>query len=412
MRRASFWLVILAASIPPHLLGQINAGSNGSDGALSPTTSINIDMHDHPNGIYQYTSVNIPSGVTVTFTPNANNTPVVWLVQSNVVISGTIDVSGQNALGGGAGGPGGWAGGSAGSGNNFPSSGLGPGGGAAGSTSSATPIILGGQASYGTVGIQAGPSQQGYGGNAASGPTYGNQWLIPLLGGSGGGGGPSNAGGGGGGLLIAANNQITIGGNVLANGGDGVTSCGYLCVTTGAGGSGGAVRLVALTILGGGSISASGGSGIGGYNSYGLFANPAGDGRVRFDTFLNSFNGGITGVFTQGYQPIIIPAAGQGVQLNIMSIGGVAVSASPTGQLLMPDAIVPGAQVNPIPVVVSCANLPLNTAITLTIKPATGSPVSVVSYNTVGTSTASTATFGVNMPRGGGIIYATATTGN
>lgn len=44
-------------------------------------------MADHPDGIYHYTSVNIPSGVTVTFKPNAANTPVVWLVQGNCVIS-------------------------------------------------------------------------------------------------------------------------------------------------------------------------------------------------------------------------------------------------------------------------------------------------------------------------------------
>jgi hypothetical protein len=75
---------------------QVNSSSNGSDGAFNPTTNTVINMADHPNGIYQYTSVNIPSGVTVTFIPNANNTPVVWLVQSNAVIAGVVDVSGAN----------------------------------------------------------------------------------------------------------------------------------------------------------------------------------------------------------------------------------------------------------------------------------------------------------------------------
>ena len=92
---------------------QVNSGSNGSDGAFNPTTNTVINMADHPNGIYQYTAVNISNGVTVTFIPNANNTPVVWLVQSNVVINGTVDVSGQTATNtsGALGGPGGWAGG-------------------------------------------------------------------------------------------------------------------------------------------------------------------------------------------------------------------------------------------------------------------------------------------------------------
>src|ERR1017187_3400610 len=103
---------------------QVNSGSNGSDGAFNPATSIAIDMSDHPNGIYQYTSVNISNGVTVMFIPNANNTPVTWLVQSNVVINGVVDISGQigafnlggGAIGGGngAGGPGGGRGGNGG----------------------------------------------------------------------------------------------------------------------------------------------------------------------------------------------------------------------------------------------------------------------------------------------------------
>jgi hypothetical protein len=48
----------------------------------------------------------------------------------------------------------------------------------------------------------------------------------------------------------------------------------------------------------------------------------------------------------------------------------------------------------------------------VTVKPANGSTVSAVGYNTTGTLASSTATVLMNMPRGGGIIYATATTGN
>src|ERR1035438_7446687 len=81
---------------------QVNSGSNGSDGALdysgsgSPTNIV-IDMHDHPNGVYQYTYVNISSCWRFSFVPNANNTPVIWFVQSNVVINGIVDVSGMDA---------------------------------------------------------------------------------------------------------------------------------------------------------------------------------------------------------------------------------------------------------------------------------------------------------------------------
>jgi uncharacterized membrane protein YgcG len=89
-------------------LAQVHTGSNGSDGQLSPTanTTTTIDLNKHPDGVFQYTSVNIPNNVTVAFTPNANNTPVTWLVQGAVVIAGAVDVSGQSS-----GGPGGGAGG-------------------------------------------------------------------------------------------------------------------------------------------------------------------------------------------------------------------------------------------------------------------------------------------------------------
>jgi hypothetical protein len=86
----------------------------------------------------------------------------------------------------------------------------------------------------------------------------------------------------------------------------------------------------------------------------------------------------------------------------------VAVSAAPTGQLATPDAVLAAQQGNPVPVVVSCANLPLNTPITVTVKPATGAAVSAIGSNSVGTVAASTATVNIVMPRGGGLIYATA----
>src|ERR1017187_9724947 len=149
------WLTMCGALLPVLCSAQVNSGSNGSDGAFNPATSTVINMADHPNGIYQYSSVTISNGVTVMFIPNANNTPVVWLVQSNVVINGTVDVSGQNGTSTlGLGGPGGWPGGNGGP-PNLATSGQGPEGGAAG--------CPGNSATY----------------------TNGNIFLIPLLGGSG-----------------------------------------------------------------------------------------------------------------------------------------------------------------------------------------------------------------------------------
>jgi hypothetical protein len=270
----------------------------------------------------------------------------------------------------------------------------------------------GGQASFGTVGNQAGINQ-GANGQALPGNIYGNNFLMPLLGGSGGGGASIGYGGSGGGgaILIAANSQIDVMGGILANGGNGAS--GY---QGGSGGSGGAIRLVSTIISGAGQVSANGGSGMGGgYSAYWgwvYITTSAGSGRIRFDTFQNNFGGQINGVFTQGFQPIIIPVAGQGVQLSIARVAGAAVSSTPTGQLVSPDAIISGQQANPIPIVVNCSNLPLDTLITVTVKPASGASVSAVGYNTTGTMASSTATVSLTMPRGGGIIYATAGTSN
>jgi hypothetical protein len=399
--------MLLCASVN----AQVNSGSNGSDGAFNPTNTqytTYINMADHPNGIYQYTSVNISNGVTVTFIPNANNMPVVWLVQSNVIINGTVDVSGQSVNGapcciaqGGTGGPGGWAGGNGGS---SPTSGQGLGGG------SAIVSQVWGVAGGGSYGSQANGDVNG----GAVGPIYGNSFLIPLLGGSGGGGtygvGPGNTsskggGGGGGAILIAASGSILLNGSITALGGNSFyMNSGYGPNSGGGAGSGGAVRLIALSLGGIGSIAAQGGTVAGAY--------VGGSGRVRFDTYQNNFAGSINGTFTQGFQPIIIPTAGQGAQLTVTSVGGVPVSASPTGALSTPDAVLSAQQNNPIPIVVSCANLPLNTQITVSVKPANGAAVSATGLNNSGTLSSSTATISIVIPRGGGLIYATAATGN
>ena len=118
------------------------------------------------------------------------------------------------------------------------------------------------------------------------------------------------------------------------------------------------------------------------------------------------------GLFSQGFQPIIIPTNGQTAQLTVTSVGGVPVSASPIGQLAIPDAVLSAQQNNPIPIVVHCSNIPLNTQITVSVKPANGAAVSATGLNNTGTLSSSAATVLINIPRGGGLIYATAATGN
>jgi hypothetical protein len=368
-----FCVTVLVAGLPAGGRAQVNTGSNGSDGAFNPTTNTVINMANHPNGIYQYSSVNIPANVTVTFIPNANNTPVTWLVQNNVVINGTVIVSGQSSTNpspwqGGLGGPGGYKGGDGANGNSLATSGQGPGGGNAGSS----------------AGLY----------------NYGNAFLVPLIAGSGGGGGQggqwgegSGGGGGAGAILIVASSSIAIAGAIHADGG-GAYSAQYW--VQGGPGSGGGIRLVASQISGAGALSVNGG----------------GNGRIRFDAYDNEFAGNVSGQFSSGFQPIITPSAGQLPQLTVTSVGGVPVSASPTGVLSTPDAVISAQQSSPMPVVVNCANLPLGTAITVTIKPISGSSVSAVGNNNTGTLASSSATISINIPRGGGLIYATAATGH
>jgi hypothetical protein len=359
-------------------------------------------MADHTTGIYQYTSVNIPTNVTVTFIPNANNTPVTWLIQGSCVIAGIVDLSGQSPTDnmGAIGGPGGWRGGN---GSNLGGSGQGPGGGATGHNGS-----------FGSLG------QDNTGTTNGIGPIYGNQYLLPLLGGSGGGnyinGYNQNlpGGGGGGAILIAAPNQIQITGTLQSLGGGGEYGFVSCSSAWGGGGSGGAIRLVCSQLVGNGRINVSGGMGIGWQTCGGwqVYFGSGGAGRIRLDVLDNSFGGTISGIASSGFQPVLNSGTGATAQLVVSSVGGVPISSSPSGILAIPDAILSAQQNNPIPVVVNCANLPLNSQITVSVKPMNGSAVSATGYNNTGTLASSTATVSIVIPRGGGLIYATAATSN
>lgn len=299
----------------------LDVGSNGSDGDFHPTTDVTIDMSNHPDGIYHYKSVLVPEGVTVRFKPNAANKPVVWLVQGDVVIQGTVNLDGESFplnvdslwLGlGTAGGPGGFAGGSCtGLGTGQPGSG--PGAGKAGN---GVPGGHGSFASKGTV------SQ----GRADSGEQYGSPSLIPLVGGSGGGGGDFGGrairgAGGGGAFLIAASSRIRLDGKIEARGGttDGI----FDRIHVGGNGSGGAVRLLAATVEGAGQITVTRGQGDGVYEG-------GGDGWVRIDAGEDLFKGTMRGVFTRGSNLVTAatasaPKIGQQPNNQTVSAGGFAV---------------------------------------------------------------------------------------
>lgn len=255
--------IALVGALPTLALAQgFSSGSTGADGALNVTSDTTLNVP--PNGIFNFTTINVASGVTLRFNRNALNTPVYLLATGDVTVTGTINVDGgtgtSNPPVGGAGGPGGFDGGMPGFISIGPGAGYGPGAGKGGIHSTSGASIAGG-------GAYAGVSNSN---STNNGVAYGSPLLVPMLGGSGGGGSagsPGTGGGGGGGaLLIASNTRIAISGSLNARGGAQVGSGGH--------GSGGAIRLLSPVVSGTGSLNVTGGS----------WATTAGDGRIRIDT--------------------------------------------------------------------------------------------------------------------------------
>ena len=260
--------------------------SDGSDGPFNPIGSLfTVDLPF--DGIFNFTTINIPEGVTVKFNRNAANTPVYFAATGDVIINGVIDVSAtstdvflppvpenpkQTA------GPGGFDGGFGGTGASpVGGNGGGPGGGGGGySAGGAGNAISGNQPTkYSTT--------QGKG---FAGPSV--DYPNPLAGGSGGGGGSAVyrygwynggfGGGSGGAIQISTPGHITIGGGILAvgaNGGWGHASA-LAHGGAGGGGSGGNIELFAnyVTLSEDGLIQALGGYG-GGLSTQPYSRNPA-----------------------------------------------------------------------------------------------------------------------------------------
>ena len=377
--------------------GQFDTGSDGSDGVFSPQSDIVIDMTDHPDGVYQYESVNIPEGVTVSFTRNAENTPVTWLVQTTCVIDGTVSVNGMSSSNflGGEGGPGGFNGGNGAPFNvdSDPGPGQGPGGA----------LVVSGESRGG-----GGGSYGGLGGGTSSsfhprGPQYGSIFLLPLIGGSGGGGGGRTngpgGGGGGGAILIAASTSITVNGLITAKGGN-HRDTGF--PNRSGGGSGGAIRLATPNIIGTGMIDASGGTGSGG---------EGGNGRVRLEGRLTSYTGTVLGAATAaGGAGILILPDNLQPDLAITSVAGIAAPPNPTGDLANPDILIPITETNPMEIIVACQDLLPGTDVVVTARPEFGAVVSAMG-DAEGTFDDSTATVLLDVPAGVGLITAQAVNG-
>lgn len=411
-----------------------NSGSTGADGAFNPTVNTVVQLPD--SGVFNFTTVNIPAGVTVTFKKNTTNTPVVMLASGNVTIAGTLSLNGSSSPAAGAagdgnigddglpgvGGPGGYDGGRAGQpANRRGSSGLGPGAGDGGTVSnsswSSTSYAWGGGGA-GFSGPGAGNyiwrnfSGTNYGQLNGAGVSYGSSLLLPLIGGSGGGGGAgglnfagSGGGGGGGAILIASSGTVNVTGTIVANGGSSGYTDGTSSGGTGGGGSGGAIRIVATTISGNGTMSAVGG-GAGTpnyYNPYQTGGNGS-DGRIRLEGESITRTAATSPSYTTG-APGTLFVAGLPT-LAISSVAGTPVPANPTGNA---DVTLPANTPNPVTIVFNTTGVPVGNTIKLTVTPANAAPITVVSPALTGSTANATASVSVTLPSGPSVLSATTT---
>jgi hypothetical protein len=386
----------------------------------------NIPVGGLKTGIFEFTNMNVvpaasPGYLYMYAVGNPSNNPLTVLSQNAIRFAPSVyffldGLPGRSQNGvsigfsqpGGLSGPGGARGADGGIGGSTPSngnSGYGPAGGAGGQTAATTTAQ--------TRGVGAGSSPASFS-------------LTPLRGGSGGGGGAGLApnvtigttncgtnllgyggaggGGGGGGLLLAATNEIAIGTMIDLSGGGGGTNGYTSCRPDGGAGEGGSIRLVTRTLSGGGTINVSGGTA-----PFGGTGNGAG-GRVRIEANTNAYTGSIQGAssgsFTQFPAAAIPPDL---PALHIVSIGGVAVPATTTGDPSTPDISFPTAPTNPVTVALSASQVPLGTTVSLRVTPAIGAATTTTSTALTGTLTSSTASASVDIPPGPGAISASAT---
>ncbi|MET3930832.1 hypothetical protein ABIE51_002719 [Lysobacter sp. OAE881] len=441
--RASLALAFTATAFAPTAWAAFDSGSTGADGALNATAGMEIQLP--PSGILNYTTINIPAGVTVKFKRNAANTPAYILASGDVTIAGTLDVRGTDGkatgtYGDGAqaddglpgeGGPGGFSGGRGGRSDAQlrgtivrGGAGLGPGGGPGGIEGENGCTPEGGYYKYpGTGGGYANSAYRYYSTyNCAAnygpvGLSYGSTLLQPLAGGSGGGGGrggtnfPGSGGGGGGGaVLIASSGTLRITGSIDATGGDGAGHAGTGTGGQGAGGSGGAIRLVATTVAGNGSVLANGGCinynnsrrqycGYDGRNNYG-----GSEGRIRIEGESITFSGTSQPTFVRGdIGPVFIANA---PALRISAVAGQAVAAVPTGSN---DVSLPASTTGPVVVTFETTNVPVGNTVQLRVVPVNGMPSEAISPAITGTTASGTAQVSVVLPQGSSTLQATTT---
>lgn len=399
----SLVLIMIMPYWPSLASAAFNSGSTGADGPFEPTTSIALQIPE--SGVLNYTTVTIPTGVIVTFKKNSQNTPVTILATGDVTINGYINLDGSagNYIIPGIGGPGGFDGGQGGAAYQIGRRGEGPGGGGGGS-----PCITnvgwsysgggGGFANNGNTVNRHGNCSPGDPG--AGGYSYGNERMLPSIGGSGGGGAGGTTrfvggagGGGGGAILIVSSGSISVNGKITSDGGVGATpSNGQDYYSGGGGGSGGSIRLIANTIDGNGIITANGGKG--GDPSAGSAGGIGSVGRIRFEASHVLRTASTSPTITLGYPDVIIPI--NIPRLTISSIGGVNSPAVPRGTFNTPDILLPFNTRNPVTIMVTGSNIPTGQTVTVKASPSVGNATSA-SATLEGTEASSSASLSLSI---------------
>ena len=343
------WVLLFGAALcasTPHAFGQggFSSGSDGSDGAYEPQSSGKFDPSQFQgtgvaNNVFNFTTIHIPKGVTITFTEYLDTQPVYWLATGDVSIEGTLNLDGTKGTDiyqsgnvprvPAPAGSGGYSGGVGGSDSQPATAGRGPGGGQVGCN----------------VDI-----------DTATGTFTGNKYLLPLVGGSGGAGSTtvnnkvypygSGGGAGGGAILIASDTQIQVSGDgsITARGGN-QGSHDFNCSDPG-GGSGGAIRLVSNSITTAGIISTSG------FRSR--------YGRTRFEGYTLSIGGTIDSPYLKSNPiPLFVPQKPQ-PSIRVTSVNGMPITENP---FEFPDITI-NTQ-DPVPVVITAEQVPVGTVPTL-----------------------------------------------
>src|SRR5437016_1283441 len=90
-------IALLTLTVASQGQTNFNSGSDGSYGALNITNDTTLDLPT--NGIFNCTTINVANGATLRFSRNPLNTPVYLLATNDVIVNGTIDVSGSPANG-------------------------------------------------------------------------------------------------------------------------------------------------------------------------------------------------------------------------------------------------------------------------------------------------------------------------